>query len=379
MAQDIKLNLEPITREQLQELEQVDGQREPLLSIYLNIDVKYQGNPDAIRIALKDATEKVEQQFTRNSDERALNVLRRFRDSVSELSVQPNTKSLVAFLSDDGSYDRVYGLPWPVPTRGFVGERFVLWPLEEVLQQSERYAICLVGHNEARAFLYRMHRIEELEELTNETPGKIRYPEPLGEHRFHRRHIEKTHQHLEKVAKELFRRFQRRGFENLIIGGPEELHTQFEEHLHPYLSQRLIARWTVSLDAGIEELRQRAEEEEQQQLVREARAIRDRIEEERRDRIGLGLDEVAKSVWESRVQGLVLYPDLYAVGGVCNSCGRVTTGQGWCPECGAELQQSEDIVSSIVLSAIDQAARVRYLPANEEIPRAVSIASLNRF
>jgi uncharacterized Zn finger protein (UPF0148 family) len=75
----------------------------------------------------------------------------------------------------------------------------------------------------------------------------------------------------------------------------------------------------------------------------------------------------------------LLYRGMTAEGGHCEECDRVTVGHGKCPECETEVTPEEEIVSSIVLSAINQSAQVRYLPEEEQLPEAVSIAALNRF
>src|SRR5579885_3586184 len=99
----------------------------------------------------------------------------------------------------------VFLLPWPVRTRCFFAERFVLWPLEQVLDQTDRYCVCLTSKEEARVFLYYLGQVEELAAVFDEVPGKVRFPDPFGELEYQRKHVEGFHRHFQRVADALLR------------------------------------------------------------------------------------------------------------------------------------------------------------------------------
>ena len=111
------------------------------------------------------------------------------------------------------------GLAWPVRERAFFEDRFVLWPLQQLLDQSDRYAICLADKDEARLFLYYFGQIEEVKDIVDEIPGRVRFPDPCHELEYMRKIIEHTHHHFDHVAELALRLLRREPFEHLIIGG----------------------------------------------------------------------------------------------------------------------------------------------------------------
>ena len=53
----------------------------------------------------------------------------------------PHAVAMACFVASESGYARALRLPWPVRDRAFFEDRFVLWPLQQVLDQSDRYAI----------------------------------------------------------------------------------------------------------------------------------------------------------------------------------------------------------------------------------------------
>ena len=157
------------------------------------------------------------------------------------------TQALACFVASGADYSRVLRLAWPVRQRAFFEDRFVLWPLQQILDQSDRYAICLTDKDEARLFLYDFGRIEEVKDIVDEIPGRVRFPDPYHELEYMRKIIEHTHHHFDRVAELALRLLRREPFEHLIIGGLWEKLPDFESRLHRYLRDRIVARWDINV------------------------------------------------------------------------------------------------------------------------------------
>ena len=179
---------------------------------------------------------------------------------------------------------RALRLPWPVRDRAFFEDRFVLWPLHLILDQADRYAVCLTDKDDARLFLFYLEQIEEVSDVLDEIPGRIRFPDPFRELEYMRKHVEAFHHHFEKVAETALRLFQREPFEHLIIGGLWETLPQFEGHLHRYLRDRIVARWDIDVHTPTPQILERARQEEQQFLQRQAQDIWKAIQDQRPQR-----------------------------------------------------------------------------------------------
>ncbi len=115
-------------------------------------------------------------------------------------SASRSTRALACFVASGFGYARALRLPWPIRNRAFFEDRFVLWPLRQVLEQADRYGIILTDKEHARLFLFYQEQIEEVSSVVDEIPGRVRFPDPLRQRQYMHKHVEHFHRHFEKVA-----------------------------------------------------------------------------------------------------------------------------------------------------------------------------------
>jgi hypothetical protein len=356
------------------------GQR--LSSYYLDIDFLRLGNGEAARIALKDALEEIERRINQVQDHYHRQTLRQdweaLETQTSELIQLRRPRSLACFLGSACAYGCVIPLPWPVRPRCFFEECFVLWPLEQVLDQCERYCICLIDKDEARILLYYLGQIEEVTALVDEVPAKVRFPDPFGELEYQRKHIAAFHRHFRRVADVLARLYQREPFDHLIVGGPQQTLPQFENYLHRNLQNRIATRWHLPLRSSLEDIRAQAQAAEEAILKQQAHDLWRAIAEAGPQRTARGPEEVFALLWQHRAQSVLIDPNRIEAGKRCSRCGRLTQQEGSCPECGGGLVPLSDVFTEAVREAIEQSAHVR-LGAIEELAQAGGMAALSRY
>jgi len=248
------------------------------------------------------------------------------------------------------------------------------------LDQSDRYAIILTDKGEARMFLFFLERIEELSELQDQVPERIRFPVRTKEIEYRNKQVEYYHQHFDNVNETALRWLQREPFEHLIIGGLWDVLPVFESRLHRYLRDRIVARWKVDdLHTPHLQILERARQEEQQVLNREAQAAWQTIQDNLPYQGALGPEEVFAALWRLRVDTLLEEPDVEQPGFRCTNCTRLSMSNSPCVECGSDQKaEVEHIYEEALLDAIDQAAHVRYWndPALHNVD---SMAALRRF
>ena len=254
------------------ELESFRAPDRRVSSYYLNLNPQPPGNGEAVRIALKNALAQ-ERERIDQLDVRACGApcpaprLGAGGGSWRRPSIgERHTLALACFVASDAGYGRAVRLPWPVRHRAFFEDRFVLWPLRQVLDQADRYAIILTDKEDARLFLFFLERIEEVADIRDAVPGRVRFPDPFGESHYMHKHVEHFHHHFEHVAEAALRLYEREPFEHLIIGGRWETLPQFEGHLHRYLRDRIVARWEIDVRTPTPQIQERAMQEEQQFL-----------------------------------------------------------------------------------------------------------------
>lgn len=285
---------------------------------------------------------------------------------------------LACFVASARGYSRMLRLAWPVRERAFFEDRFVLWPLLQILDQSDRYAVCLTDKDEARVFLYDLGQIEEVNEVIDEIPGRVRFPDPYRELEYLRKIREHTHHHFDRVAEGLLRLLRTEPFEHLIIGGLWERLPDFESRLHRYLRERVVARWDIDVHTPTPQILDRARREEEQLLERQAQDTWKAIQDELPSRGALGLGETLAALWQRRVQTLLEEPDMCRPGFRCSRCGRLNSTADPCVECGGMMGGVPDLYEEAVVDAIEQDAHVRYWrnPALEDVE---SMAAYRRF
>ncbi|HEX3724176.1 MAG TPA: hypothetical protein VHV31_15415, partial [Nitrolancea sp.] len=145
-------------------------------SYYLDLDPQAVGGGEAVRIAVKNQMNEHRRQLDQ-LDVRPVvrHALRRDWEEVMELASlavgERRLRGLACFAASESHSTRAVRLPWRVRNRAFFEDRFVLWPLRLLLQQADRYAICLTDEDEARLFLFSAEQIEEIDDLLDEVPG----------------------------------------------------------------------------------------------------------------------------------------------------------------------------------------------------------------
>ncbi|GIW81452.1 MAG: hypothetical protein KatS3mg105_3259 [Gemmatales bacterium] len=358
---------------------QAPGQR--VSSYYL--DLSREKNVEAARAAVKKTLaferERLEQLDLRPALRQAL---RQDWEEVQELALatvgRREVRSLACFVASSAGYGRVLPLPSTVRDRAFFEDRFILWPLEQILNQADRFAVCLTDKDDARLFLVHLQRIEEFTSFRDEIPGRVRFPDPVKQWHYANKHIEYFHRHFEHVAEETLRLLQREPFEHLIIGGLWEHLPEFEGHLHRYLRDRIVARWDIDVHTPVPEILQRALQEEQKLLEHQAQSIWKNIQEHRTTRGALGPEETFAALWQRRVQALLIEPHVSCQGFRCRSCGRLHLSSGPCIECGEKMMEVSNVYDEAVHDAIEQSALVRQWNAGT-LNEVDSIAALKRF
>jgi peptide subunit release factor 1 (eRF1) len=352
-------------------------------SYYLNLDPPSAATREAVQLVVKNTLAQARERIDQLDAASAVrNALRRDWELVQELmptaTGERHTRSLACFVASDASYGRALRLPWRVRDRTFFEDRFVLWPLRQILDQADRFGIILTDKETARLFLFFMEQIEEVTGIMDDVPGRVRFPDPFGESHYVHKHVEHFHHHFERVSEVGLRLFEWEPFAHLIIGGRWETLPQFESRLHRYLRDRIVTRWEIDVHTLLPQIRERVLQEEQKVLERQAQSIWKAIQDDRPHRGALGLEETVAALWQRRVQSLLVDPRGTRPGFRCSVCSRLHLINGACFECGGKVADVPDVFEEAIHDAVEQSAQVRYWqdPALHQVN---SIAALKRF
>ncbi len=390
-----------IRESDLRALRELIGKGGPVVSLYLNVTPPRPFKSE-LRSLLRDKWERLQDAgLDRDLLRRIEGIFESLKAYVDELRSLERTRLLAIFAAGEDFFQE-YRLPVALPSRLYVDPDPYIRPLTVLLDEFNRYCVVLVDRKRARAFdMYLGEMEEDVGALENETPSWISEGEGRAargtavgtgpwagwrESKIQRHIADHVHRHFKEVAGLLFDHFKRRGFDRLIVGGPEGAEGKvvpgFLDHLHSYLRERLAGVFAGEMDLPVNEIKRRALEVAVRDERREEEALIERLlaEANREGGLGvLGLNDVVLALMMSQVHTLVLEHDYQERGWVCPRDHHLAMAAGECPLCGGELEEVEDFVDEVVEEAIEQGAEVEHVFTEHEGFRDWRIGAILRF
>jgi peptide chain release factor subunit 1 len=347
-------------RDRLRTLAELQLDRPVILSLYLNLDPSEFATPPARKTAVRSLIDEAE---------------RRLRDGNAlshddRASLQASLERASAFLENDLPSDGAHGLalfvserndlfealklPRSVQNQVAIGRTPLVGPLAR-LARRERWCVALVNRRDARIFRGSPDGLREIEQIHDVVFGQHDQG-GLSQARYQRGIEKEKDDHLKNTGDALMRHFKRQPFERLIVGGPREVVTDFEQKLHHYLREQLAGRIDVDV-----------EHSSPGQVLEAARPLIDELERKREqealERLGergvTGLGEVLPPLNERRVELLLLDEQFGGAPGVqCLECGWLGLEGDSCPADGSELAQLEDLTEAMIELSVQQSAEL---------------------
>ena len=281
--------------------------------------------------------------------------------------------------SGDGFFEVVES-PRPVRNKIVVNATPHVRQLQFLIDEYERFAVVLVDRQRARLFRFEMGELTEHTELFDAVPR--RHDQGGRSASNIQRHTDElAHKHLKHAADVCFEEMQRRPVDHLVLGGPNEILSEFEALLHPYLKERVAARLSIMVTASPEEIRQAALEVEAEVERRHEAALVSRL----RDGVGsgnggvAGLEPTLRALVERRVDILLVSDGYESPGWRCPSCRFMATIGRGCPVCGASMELVEDVIEQAVEEALANKCRVAMVRENADLDVLGRIGALLRF
>jgi peptide chain release factor subunit 1 len=368
-----------ITEETIRELASIRGEGAPVTSCYLDVDGRrlrrHQDVEHELETLLRRARPRANGTPSIHDD------FRRIETFVRAGIDRSRTRGLAFFSCSADQLWRVVPLPVPVRSRVVINSVPALGQLEAVVQELDRFGVLLADKQRARMFVFELgelvDRSEQFDELPRDydTRGERERGDVSG-------HVDAlAHQHLRRAADVAFAVFQEQHFEHLCIGAPDEIASELEQLLHPYLRARLCGRIDVQPDASHDEIRRAAIAVESEQERRKEAALVARL----RDAVGsghrgvAGLDGVLAALAQRRVEQLLVSDGYSAPGWSCAGCDLLASVGPRCKACGGLMQELEDVVEEAVDRVLAQRARVEVCRGNADLDVLGRIGALLRF
>jgi len=270
-------------------------------------------------------------------------------------------------------------------TRIYLQPRFQLKPLAALFGAQPTLCVAVVDRQRARFFDLRLDDLREgpsIVHLLSRSAANYGYNGYEAGHA-ERRISEEALQHFKAVSDRLRVDLERGVWERLIIGCHDVNWADFEPHLHPYVRQRLIGRFSADVaSVSNEEIRDRANSVLRKWIhERGCSKVREALDFAKANGRGVtGLRRVLQALETGEIQSLFLSENYSAHAVECPYCGHLDAHMvPLCVACGHVTRELSDVCDAMIPIAIRRDIELFYLKDVADLDRAGNIAALLRF
>jgi peptide chain release factor subunit 1 len=309
-------------------------------------------------------------------------------DRVLDLAtnLRGNARGKAVFACSAKNFWKEYELPPQLGgTQIYLQSQFQLKPLAALLGAQPVLYVVVVDRQRARFFDLRLDHLREngaIVHMLSRSASSYGYNGYEAGHA-ERRVAEEALQHFKAVSERLLTGLERGAWERLIVGCHDVNWPEFEPHLHPYVKQRLIGRFSADVaSVSNEEILDHATALLNQWITERASTkVSEALEFAKGNGRGVtGLRRVLQALETGEVQTIFLSENFSARAVQCPHCGHldahlVTS----CVACGRRTRELADVCDAIIPIAIRRNIELFYLKDHGGLDRAGNIAALLRF
>ena len=309
-------------------------------------------------------------------------------DRVLDLAtnLRGTAKGRAVFACSAHNFWKEYELPPHLgATHIYLQPQFQLKPLAALLGSQPALCVAVVDRQRARFFDLRLDDLRErgaIVHMLSRNGSSYGYNGYEGGHA-ERRVAEEALQHFKAVSDRLLANFEKGIWERLIVGCQDANWPEFESHLHPYVKQRLIGRFSADVaSVSNEEIRNHAGTVLNQWITERASTkASEALDFAKSNGRGVsGLRRVLQALEAGEVQTIFLTENYSAQAVQCTNCGHLDAHLvPSCVACGNPTRELTDICDAIIPIAIRRDIELFYLKEHTDLDRAGNIAALLRF
>ncbi len=377
-----------ITRQQIDQLLGFRDGEHLVTSCYLNLD-RSKMPAQMLKIRTKDLLQNAQHQLTaKTGSHNQRESLRKDFEEI-EAFVMPeivaNRHKAVAIFSCAGEkFWQTYGLPRLVRNILIADHDPYIRPLTAILAEYHRYCAVLIDRVHGQIFEVYLGQILKRSDVDDDVPRRVREGGFGGrsERNMERRHLQAVQHHYRRVADEMFRVFQRDGFDGLILGGQRQPLGEFKGFLHPYLRSRWVGDFHADLSkiTTAEVLQQALEIEEHVEWEHERRMAEELVQKaEAGDRAVRGVSATLNALERGEAQTLLVEEGFEMPGYACFACHYVSLEPGECPRCRKPVEPCADVVDEAIELAMQRNCQIEHLQGPTPLRDGGRIGALLRY
>jgi peptide subunit release factor 1 (eRF1) len=325
----------------------------PVVSLYLDVDGRRRPRPQEYERQLDRMVRDALGSF--DDGRPASRDLERIAAHVHRGLDRSRVRGLALFSCESAGLWEALELPIPVCDELVVNRSPQVAQLERLSQEHRSFGVLLADRQRARVLVIEMGEVAHGGALFDELP---RHEDDRGEwdkDHVHGHQAVAAQHHLRRAGQLAFSVFKRRGFDHLVLSGPESVLAEVERELHSYLRDRIVARLSIPTAAGDDEVRQAVlRVEEQVERDRECALVRSLRERLSTGTAVAGLGPVLQALLERRVEALLVSPGFRTAGWRCPRCAALAERGRRCPVCSAPMDRVDDVVEEAVGDAVSR-------------------------
>jgi peptide chain release factor subunit 1 len=374
-----------LTRGRLRRLADVHPARGRVLSVFMNLDPSEVPTPaarsSAVTSVLTEAARRVDaEEGLDHAERQALRTdLDRVREVLSGDVASNATRAIAVFACQPVDLLEVVALRHPLESRVVLDDSPYVEPLVHA-GAAERWCVLLANRRVARYFVGDGDELEETDRIEDDVHR--RHDQGGWSQSNYQRSIDKdVLDHLGRTAEVAFELYKRRGFDRLLVGAPDELVTDLEAKLHPYLRERLAGRISCDVEhSTLDAVRGCAGERIEEHARTREREVLDRLAQGvgSGDRGAAGLAAVLAALDEARVEVLLVAPGMSAPGFCDPDTGLLYARPEDVPD-GATATPVADVVEKAIEKAIEQSADVMGIRHHDDLGPLGGIGAILRY
>jgi peptide subunit release factor 1 (eRF1) len=355
------------------------------LSFYFQPDPPQDRSHRRETIVTKDVVKQVLKSAAASGKNGSLHAdLDRVLDLATNLRWQSQGKAVFACSAQQ--FWREYELPPHVgATHIYLQPRFQLKPLAALLGAQPALCMAVIDRQRARFFDLRLDDLRErgaIVHMLSRNASSYGYNGYEGGHA-ERRVAEEALQHFKAVSERLLADFEKGTWDRLVVGCLDANWPEFESHLHPYVKQRLIGRFSADVaSVSNEDIRNHAGVVLNRWITARASTKASKALEfaKANGRGVAGLRRVLQALEACEVQSIFLGENYSTQAVQCPHCGHLDAHLiSSCVACGRTTRELTDVCDAIIPIAIRRDIELFYLKDHEGLDRAGNIAALLRF
>lgn len=383
-----------LTQKTIERLSKMGSKEYFITSLYLHLDKN-----NNHRIALKEMLKDRRQILERMKNEKTLTrpQIQSLEKDFSKLEEyihheflhKEHHKGLAIFSCSAKSFWEMLELPQPVPNHLNADYDPYVRTLSELMCEHRNYGIVLVDSAKAKILDVTLGFVKEHLSIQNDVPPKIKHGgiEGTQERNINRAHDEMVVKHFKHVTAETEKLIEQKDLTWLIIGGRQNMISQFESNLSAASRKKIIGHIVVEPEAPLSDILKKSQEVAKHAEKKYETELIDKLKGEANTAGGkgiFGLQPTLQALRKGGVNTLIVAKSYKAPGFVCHKCFFIGTpeekgAKDTCPICSGKAHNVADVVEEAITFAFMQGCKVESTADHSRLKIMGNIGALLRF